>query len=118
VKELVGFANANGGTIVLGMDETNERPPRAKEILPIPRVAQLADRLKMACRDGVEVRLPHLSVVGIPTGEDGEGVIVLRVNGQSPLGPHRHKKTKEFYIRRNDETFPMTVEEIRRYSVE
>ena len=72
----------------------------------------------MACRDGVEVRLPHILVRGIQTGENGEGVVVLRINGQSPLGPHRHRKTKEFYIRRNDETIPMTVEEIRIYSRE
>jgi Schlafen, AlbA_2 len=116
-KELVGFANASGGTLILGIEESSDKPSRAKCIKPLPKVVDLADRLKMACRDLAEPRLPHLSIVGVPINTDGSGVVVFRVGGPSFLGPHRHSRDKEFYIRRNDESMPMTVEEIRRYSI-
>jgi predicted HTH domain antitoxin len=116
-KELVGFANASGGTLILGIEESEDKPPRARRVRPLPKVIELADRLKMACRDLAEPRIPHLSVVGVPTDSDGSGVVILRVEGRSLLGPHRHSRDKEFYIRRNDESMPMTVEEIRRYSI-
>lgn len=37
VKEVVAFANAGGGTLVLGIAENKEDPPRPSEILPIPQ---------------------------------------------------------------------------------
>jgi hypothetical protein len=72
----------------------------------------------MACRDLIEPKLHSLEVHGLPTTEDGAGVVVFRVNGGSPFGPHRHRGTKECYIRRNDETQPMDMVEVQRRSVE
>src|SRR4029077_17329092 len=37
LREIVAFANAQGGTLVLGIEETKEKPPRAKNIKPISR---------------------------------------------------------------------------------
>ncbi len=46
-KELVGFANASGGMLILGIEESGDKPPRAKCVKPLPKVVELADRLKM-----------------------------------------------------------------------
>jgi hypothetical protein len=118
VRELVGFANAQGGALVLGVADDKGKPARASTICPVPRVELLADRLKMACRDWIEPKLHSLEVRGLPLQDDGSGVVVLRVNGGSTFGPHRHRGNKECYIRRNDETLPMDMVEIQRRSVE
>lgn len=116
LKELVAFANANGGTLVFGISETGSC---ASGITPIPNVEACAEKLRLACRDSIEPAIPQLEIQGIPVPEtDGAGVIVLRVMGQSPMGPHRSNSDKEFYVRRNDRSDPMTVDEIRRYSID
>jgi schlafen family protein len=114
VKELVGFANAQGGSLILGIEETEDKPPRAAKIAPIPKVVDLADRLKRACRDLIEPIVHSIEAVGIPTDQNGEGVVVLRVPSASPFGPHRSRADKECYLRRNDETIPMSMDEIQR----
>lgn len=118
VKELVGFANAQGGALVLGIRDSKTKPARAAGLEPIPCVSDLADRLKMACRDLIEPKVHSLEVRGLPMADDGSGVVLFRVNGGSPFAPHRHRGNKECYIRRNDETFPMDMIEIQRQSVE
>jgi hypothetical protein len=35
-REIVAFANAQGGTMVLGIAETADNPPRAEAIVPLP----------------------------------------------------------------------------------
>ena len=49
-REVVAFANAQGGTLVLGIAETKDRPPRAFQITPVPRVRELATRLEQAAQ--------------------------------------------------------------------
>lgn len=41
IKEIVGFANSRGGTLLLGIKEGKEKPSRAEAITLIPRVAEL-----------------------------------------------------------------------------
>ena len=110
-KELIAFANAHGGTLVLGIKETDEKPARAAEIKPIPRAAELAERLRQACSDCIDPRLPVLEAEGIPIEEDDSGVVVFHVP-HSRLAPHRHKSNKECYYRRADRSEAMTMREI------
>jgi hypothetical protein len=49
-REVVAFANARRGTLILGVSETDDLPPRAAAVLPIPRVHDLAARLEDAAR--------------------------------------------------------------------
>ena len=41
VEEVVAFANAYGGTLLLGIRESETRPAVAAEITPVPRCADL-----------------------------------------------------------------------------
>ncbi|SDO89264.1 Putative DNA-binding domain-containing protein [Filomicrobium insigne] len=117
VKELVAFANAQGGTVILGIAESEEKPPRASLVSPIRDVIELAERLKRTCRDNIEPSVFGLEVVGIPTENTGSGVVVLKIP-ESPYGPHRSRCDKECYIRRNDDSMPMTMDEIQRRTLE
>ena len=60
LEEVVAFANAHGGALLLGIKESDTKPPVAAKISPIPRCQDLAERLKLVFRDCVEPQLPDL----------------------------------------------------------
>ena len=110
LEEVVAFANAHGGALLLGIGESTGKPPVAAKISPIPRCAKLVERLKLVFRDCVEPQLPRLEVFAVPT-EGESGVIILRV-GRSRLAPHRVTKTLVCPVRRSDRCEEMTMREI------
>ena len=79
LREVVAFANAYGDVLVLGIDESDEKPAVATEITRIPRCADLAESLKLVFRDRVEPQLARIDIAGIPTRGDGSGVVVICV---------------------------------------
>jgi hypothetical protein len=111
VAEVIAFANAYGGWLFLGVEETEDKPARASVVVPIRDCAELADRLRLMCRDCIEPKLPVLELAGVPMGSDGTGVVVFHVP-RSRMAPHRHTVTKECYIRRADRTEKMTMREV------
>ena len=97
----VAFANSHGGALLIGIKESGTKPPVATEIRPLPRCAELAERLGLMFRDGVEPQVPGLEVLGVPT-EGNSGVVVIRT-GRSRLAPHRVRPTPNLEgPRRND----------------
>ncbi len=110
LEETVAFANSHGGALVLGIKETGSKPPVAKEIKPVPRCGDLADRLKLVFRDCVEPQLPFIEILGVET-EGRNGVVILRV-GRSRQAPHRITKTLVCPVRRSDRCEKMTMREI------
>ena len=110
LTEVVAFANAHGGALLLGIKESATKPPVAAKITPIPRCADLAERLKLVFRDRVEPQLPRLEVFAVPTKDEG-GVVIIRV-GRSRLAPHRITKTRVCPVRRSDRCEEMTMREI------
>jgi Putative DNA-binding domain len=111
VAEVIAFANAYGGWLFLGVEETDDKPARASAVVPIRDCAELADRLRLMCRDCIEPKLPVLELAGVPMGSDGTGVVIFHVP-RSRMAPHRHTVTKECYIRRADRTEKMTMREV------
>lgn len=110
LEEVVAFANAYGGVCLLGIKESSTKPPVAAEISPIPRCAELAERLKLVFRDCVEPQLPQIEIIPIKT-DDESGVIIVRV-GQSRLAPHRVTRTLVCPIRQSDRCEKMTMRQI------
>jgi len=118
LSEIVAFANANGGTLVIGVVESNDQPPEAVGLAPLPKCEELAQRLIDAAEDTIEPRLPSLVARGIPIDETGQGYVILRA-GRSRAGPHRlNGKMREFYIRRGERAARMDVREIRGLTLE
>lgn len=111
LEEVIAFANAYGGVLVLGIAEAHTKPPRADKISPLPRCIELADRLRLQCRDCIEPQIPLLEVRGIPTQDDGSGIVIFQAP-KSRMAPHRHTVTKECYFRRADRSEKMTMREI------
>lgn len=110
-EEVVAFANSDGGTLVLGMDETDEEPRRAKEINPLPNVAALERRLRDTLASCVEPRLPYVAVRALPTAADGSGVVLIET-GRSIQGPHWVTATRRPTIRREDRCDPLSMPEV------
>jgi hypothetical protein len=110
-KEIVAFANAHGGVLVLGIDETDDNPRRARAIFEprIPSVIDCAERLEMALNSIIDPPIPMFEVRGIP-GEDGAGVIVMRVP-PSISAPHGFGTPFAAYVRRGTRSEPMTMRE-------
>ena len=110
LKEVVAFANAFGGALVLGIAESAGKPPVAERIAPLPYCAELAERFGLAFSECVEPQLPTIDIVPVPTDGD-KGVIVFRT-GRSRLGPHRVTPTLVCPIRRADRCDPLSMREI------
>jgi hypothetical protein len=113
-KEVVAFANAYGGVVIIGIDETDHHPKRARQLASpqIPRVADCAEQLARALRGIVDPPLPMLEVRGIaPSGASGEGVVVIRV-GPSPSGPHGFGIPPATYVRHGSESKPLSMREL------
>ena len=113
LKEVVSFANAYGGVLVLGIEEDkNATPPVAKAIRAIPKCEELAERFRIIFRDRVEPKLPSCDVLAVVTGRADDGVVVFRVPGGSRLAPHRIKGTWICPVRRWDRSEEMSMREI------
>ena len=112
LTEAVGFANAYGGAVLLGIRESKAKPPVAARIVPIERCTDLAERLQLVFRDCVEPQLPRIDIFAVPT-EGEKGVVIIRV-GKSRLAPHRvkFKKIRICPIRRSDRCEEMSMREI------
>jgi hypothetical protein len=108
-KEIVAFANTLGGHLVLGIEETESKPPTAKAIHPIPRCDDLAERLSRSAQ-AIDPPIRGLLIRGIQVGTDGSGVVVFRIP-ESPAAPHRAPDLHA-YVRRNTESTPMSMREI------
>ena len=108
LREVIAFANAQGGTVIVGIDETPDDPPRAAAICPIPRIHDLATRMQNAAQACIDPVLPGLQIQGIEVGgAAGEGVLLFR-SGSSPAGPHRVVKDGHAHIRRGASSVKMT----------
>jgi len=111
LAEVVAFANYRGGSVILGIAETADNPPRADKIVPLPRVGELARRFEDQARSCIEPPLPRLLIRAIETDEQGGGVVVFRTS-PSRAAPHRLTTTREAYVRRGSSTMKMTMREI------
>jgi hypothetical protein len=109
-KEIVAFANTLGGHLVLGIEETEDKPPTAKAIHPIPRCHDLAERLSRSASQAIDPQIRGLLVRGIEVGTAGSGVVVFRIP-ESPAAPHRAPDLHA-YVRRNTDSTPMSMREI------
>ena len=114
--EIVAFANAGGGTLILGMHETKETPRRAERLEKLPNCESLALRLLDACEDVIEPRLASINGRALPD-ESGAGYVLMRV-AKSPIGPHRLSATREFLVRRGERASKMSVREIKDLTLE
>ena len=111
LKTLIAFANTSGGRLFLGIEETSDRPPRAGAISPIPACADLAERFEQAVINLADPPLTFFRVLGVPTENDGSGVVIANVSA-SYSGPHRSRLDLQTYVRKGANSVPVTMREI------
>jgi hypothetical protein len=111
LSEVIAFANAQGGSVVLGIEETSDKPPRAHAVAALPRIGELARRFEDQARSCIDPPLPRLQIRPIETDGQGGGVVVFRTS-PSRAAPHRLTTTRESYVRRGLSTVKMTMREI------
>src|SRR5215472_4480823 len=111
LAEVVAFANSQGGSVFLGIAETSDNPPRARAVVPLPRVGDLARRFEDQARSCIDPPLPRLQVRPVETDRHCGGVVVFRTS-RSRAAPHRLTTTRDAYVRRGSSTVKMTMREI------
>jgi Putative DNA-binding domain len=107
-KEIIAFANTQGGTLILGIAEDGDK--RASRIVEMPKCRDLAERLGASIMSSTDPKITTLEVVGVPINGDA-GVVVFQVP-QSVRAPHRDSNSRECYRRRNDSSEPMMMREV------
>lgn len=113
-KELIAFANSNGGTLILGISEDGER--RASGYNLLPKCRELAERLATSVASSTDPKLYGIESAGVEIDKD-QGVVVFRVQ-PSARAPHRDTDTRESYYRSGEKSEPMEMHRIQMMSVE
>ena len=116
-EEVVAFANTFGGVVLLGINETSDKPSRAESINSLPRVHELARSLRQPIHDVVYPPLAGLESEGIECDGAGGGVVLIRVP-PSRRKPHRLNANREVYIRRMDETVKVGMRQIQELTIQ
>ncbi len=111
LSEVIAMANAVGGAVLLGIEETKDDPPRAASTFPLRDCIGLANRFHDMAWSCIDPRLPNIEIKGIPTGDDGAGVVLFRVQ-PSPRRPHGLTTTRQAYVRRGTSAEKMYISEI------
>jgi hypothetical protein len=111
-REIIAFANTDGGTLILGMDEDRKSKRAIAPLWPIPRCKEAANNLHQSIGRRIEPRLPTFECEGIVTDPDGTSGIIIMRTLPSYLAPHRHTQDLHCYVRRSDASEPMSMAEI------
>jgi hypothetical protein len=111
-SEVVAFANAYGGVLIVGMEETDDNPKRAKAVKQplIPKVRDCAEQLEQALGSVIDPPLAMLEVRGLVHSDDA-GLLLVRV-GASPSAPHGVGKPPLAYVRRGAASEPLTMRDM------
>lgn len=111
-REIVAFANAYGGLLLLGVEEAPRSNGTAQALVPLPRCSDLSDRLERAIGDMVDPPLPGFYCRAIPSPSgDGTGVVALRVSASS-AAPHGYSEPPQTYVRRGTSATPLTMRDL------
>lgn len=109
-RDVAALANAQGGVLILGMDEDNHAV--ASTLVPVPNAEAEANRLIASCNASIAERIPGLRAVRVPV--QGASVIVVQIP-RSYRQPHMitfDGKT-DFWIRHDRQNSRMSIAELR-----
>jgi hypothetical protein len=112
--EIVAFANAYGGVLIVGIVETDEKPHSVKEFASalIRDCVECVERLSPALRSRFDPPISGFDIRAITKPEgDGEGLIIIRV-ASSMQAPHGFGRPPEAYVRRGSAKEPLTMRDL------
>lgn len=113
LKDVTGFANANGGNLIIGCDEPTDDTSVDGVLFSVQNGDRIAQNYERRCADSIDPRISGLRVVPVKL-EGDRWVIVVHVP-PSLARPHmvNFKKHRSFYIRHTESSVPMSTHEIR-----
>ncbi len=113
LKDVTSFANASGGSILIGVKEPIDGLDSAQQIQGIIDGEQVAQDLERLSSSSIDPRIVGLKIIPIKL-ESGLHVILIHIPA-SAYRPHMvvHNGHRSFYIRHSESSFPMTTHEIR-----
>lgn len=111
LKDVSAFANANGGHIVIGIDETEGVASQLCGITVVDIDVEVS-RLDQIIRTGLEPRIPGIRVRAVPLGSQSHAIVV-RVPRSWRL-PHRvcAQNSNRFWIRNSAGAHEASMEEL------
>ena len=110
LKDISAFANAEGGDLIVGIEEA-DGGPHALLGLAVDKPDELLRGLQDQLSTGVEPPISGVRIRWVPIADDR---LVLLVRVPSSLsGPHRNLFSKEFHVRSNTMVSAMGVQQLR-----
>ena len=110
VKEVVAFANAEGGELVIGIKEQNSA---AAELNPIEKRRGIREQIAQVIDTNTDPKLENYEIISInDENDDSRAYVVIRVK-KSPKAPHMDTSSHKYYIRRDNRAEPMIDSEVR-----
>ncbi len=115
LKDVSAFANAEGGHLLIGMNDPTRENNGAAFLVGIEDGKQTATQIEQRCADCIDPRIPGLLAHPIPL-KNGKFAVVVHVP-PSPSRPHmviyEGTKTRTFFIRHSETVQPMKSSEVR-----
>ena len=114
LKTVCGFANADGGLFIYGLEEKNGDP---KKITGVSLNGKSWDDKKLQIQNWIDGGIePRLNVEMNMHNFDEDKVVILIKVPKSWNPPHcvKNKSNRQFFIRRDGSTNPMDYDELRR----
>jgi hypothetical protein len=113
LKDITAFANAQGGDVLIGVDEPSEEKPVEAQIIGIASAESVAQDLERLSSGAVDPRIPDLLIVPVRLSS-GKEIIMVHIP-PSLSRPHmvNYQGHRAFYIRHSESSFPMTTHEVR-----
>ncbi|MCD6099016.1 MAG: ATP-binding protein [Candidatus Marinimicrobia bacterium] len=110
VKEIVAFANARGGELIIGIEE---RDGTAAGLSPIEKRPGIREQIAQVIDTNTDPKLEDYEIIVIDDEEDtSKAYVVVRVK-KSPKAPHMDTSSHKYYIRRGNRAEPMIDNEVR-----
>ncbi len=112
LKHVCGFANANGGFLIFGIEEDDSKPPIPKKLAGLNKKDFNIERIEQIINGNLDPRLTiEISPPIYKKDKKGEFFVVIRIP-EGPDKPYMSTANDRFYIRRNYQTPRMSEIEI------
>lgn len=122
LKDVTGFANANGGNIIIGAQEPSETLTLEDQLIGIVDGDKIAHDLERLASSSIDPRIPGLRILPVTLSigrSKGRYAIVVHIPpslGRPHMVNYKDEKGKEhktFYVRHTESTVSMSTHEVR-----
>jgi len=112
LKHVCGFANANGGFLIFGIEEDDSKPPIPKKLIGLNKKDFNIEQIEQIINDNLDLRLKvEISPPIYKKDKKGKFFVVIRIP-EGPDKPYMSTADDRFYFRHHYQTRRMSEIEI------